>query len=310
MRVTLSCVCAPPVRTAPSVGGDDLARQRSAPGRGPGRRPAWPPPAGRSSSATPAPAYGELDIVALDGAHARLRRGQGRPRGLRLRPRAPGPRGRPPQAAPHPPPRHRLDGRAPRRCPATPRSASTPSASPSTAPGAPRGRAHPLRILTGFLCPSSRRTIGHPAFVVAGSTMSGTNSSAGSTGPMLSAHEEQSLSARRPGDSRTRLPGCRDCSRLVGRGARFRRAGADRPRPSGPAELRRGLADRGRCRSRPRWPSRREVSQAVMLRVEDVASLCERVREHGRDDPSKSPATSRMASASAPSSIVRATAGP
>ena len=46
---------------------------------------------------------------------AGLRRGQGGPRGLGLRPGAPGARGRPAQAAAHPPPRHRLDDGAPRR---------------------------------------------------------------------------------------------------------------------------------------------------------------------------------------------------
>ena len=61
--------------------------------------------------------YGELDIVALDGRDARLRRGQGRARGLDLRPGAPGPRRRPQKAAAHPPPRHRLDGGAARRSP-------------------------------------------------------------------------------------------------------------------------------------------------------------------------------------------------
>ena len=66
---------------------------------------------------------------------AGLRRGQGRAGGLRPRPRAPGARGRPAQAAPAPARRHRLDGDPPRRSRATPRSDSTSSASASTAPG-------------------------------------------------------------------------------------------------------------------------------------------------------------------------------
>ena len=53
--------------TAARAAAEELRRQRGS-----------PPAAGRSSSAMRAPRYGELDIVALDGANARLRRGQGR----------------------------------------------------------------------------------------------------------------------------------------------------------------------------------------------------------------------------------------
>ena len=92
---------------------------------------------------------------------------------------------------------------------------------------------------------------------------------------------DESVSAAGSGDSRTRLSRCRRGRRLARRCAGF----VERVRigPGHREQLSFGegsliVADVGHGRSAP---TGEESSQSVMLRVDDVAALCDRVRKHG-----------------------------